>query len=194
MVARSMETTKQQEPSGTAATIAGTTIILVFIVGVIVPIILTLLMWLTPDTTRQTGDGGMFVSASTSAGGFLSLPVTSIQTSNGTIVVVGAFSGMRGQRLRIRDGIKSGLQLCVEESTASCSDMAGLWTGRLVPVPYRRGITDWIPLYIGARALSLWLLIGFFATIVVGIAAARISGWDSYEGKRESSESGKASP
>lgn len=110
-------------------------------------------------------------------GGFLSPPVTSVQTSNGDHCSGSAFSGLHGQRLRIRDGIKSGLQLCVEEATAACSDVAGSWTGQLVPVPYRRGITDWIPLYIGDRALPLWFLIGCFATIAVGIATARNGGW-----------------
>ena len=187
-----MATRTKQEPSGTAATLASAATVVVFVVGVVVPILLALLMWLTPDATQRTGDGGVFVSASISAGGFLSAPVTSVQTSNGTIAVYGAFSSLHGQRLRIRDGIKSGLQLCVEGSTAACADMAGPWTGRLVPVPHRRSMTDWIPVYIGDSALPLWFLGGFFATLAVVIALARIGGWDSYEGELESSEPSKS--
>lgn len=187
-----MATRTKQEPSGTAATLASAATVLVFIVGMVVPILLALLMWLTPDATQQIGDGGMFVSASSSAGGFLSPSVTSVQTTDGTIVVYGAFSGLHGQRLRIRDGIKSGLQLCVEGSAASCADMPGPWTGRLVPVTHKRSMTDWIPLYIGDLALPLWFLGGFLATIAVVIALARIGGWDSYEGELESSGPSKS--
>lgn len=188
-----MGTTKR-EPSGTAATLAIAATIMVFIAGVALPVILGLLIWLTPDATQRTGDAGMFVSASTSAGGFLSPSVTSVQTSNGTIAVVGAFSGLHGQRLRIRDGVKSGLQLCVEGSATVCADLAGPWTGRLVSVPHRRSMTDWISLHIGDRALPLWFLIGFFATVAVIIALARIGGWDGREGELESSEPGKSLP
>lgn len=131
-----MEAAKH-EASGTAAPLASAATIVVFIVGMIMPIVLAVLLWLAPDRTQRAGDAGTFVSASTSGGGFLSSPITSVQTSSGTIAVIGAFSGLHGQQLRIRDGIKSGLQLCVDGSL-------NVQTSR------GPGPVAWCPFHIGA--------------------------------------------
>lgn len=87
----------------------------------------------TPDVLTAHADAGTFVSSTASG------DTTTIQTTDGSIVVAGAFSSPRGQRLVLERRLKTGLQLCTVDSPV-CAPLAGPWPSRLHPVPFKRPV------------------------------------------------------
>lgn len=95
------------------------------------PCLISLGLAYTPDVVTATADTGEFVSSSAAQGGFFSPALTTVQTTTGSVVVTGSFSGARGQRLTLDRKLKSGLQLCAVDSAGSCAPVSGTWPGSL---------------------------------------------------------------
>jgi hypothetical protein len=120
-----------------------------------------------PNQIIRTGNAGTIISASAyAAGGFLSQPLTNIQTTAGTIVVNGVASVPHGQRLIVQDSTSKGLQACVG-SPPVCMEMGGTYAGNLRPVAHGWGPSLALRKILGVIAL-LWVPlggIGFMATM-----------------------------
>lgn len=121
-----------------------------------------------PDMVTREGNAGTFVSATASPGGFFSPDMTSIQTTQGTLVVGGAVSAQRGQVLVVRDTTGNGLQVCTIELPATCMSLVGQYAGQLAsirrpPISYDTRVT------LGSTA-GVWFLFGafFFMLVCVG--------------------------
>jgi hypothetical protein len=102
------------------------------------PCLISLGLAYTPDVVTATAGIGEFVSSSAAQGGFFSPALTTVQTTTGSVVVTGSFSGARGQRLALDRKLKSGLQLCVTDSVGSCALVSGTWPGRLQATQHER--------------------------------------------------------
>lgn len=159
---------------GRAANIA---MALVAIVGLLVPAIIGVIAGVATDTTLRAGNVGTFVSSSTSVGGLFTPTATTVQTSTGSVVVSGSLSALRGQELRVEDRIKSGLQLCVQTTPATCADVTGQWTGPMQPVQYQHHASTWILSHIGITGAMSWFFFGLIATLVAVVKLADAGGW-----------------
>jgi hypothetical protein len=95
------------------------------------PCLISLGLAYTPDVVTATAGIGEFVSSSAAQGGFFSPALTTVQTTTGSVVVTGSFSGAKGQRLALDRKLKSGLQLCAIETAGSCAAVSGTWPGSL---------------------------------------------------------------
>lgn len=137
--------------------------------GIVTPAVIGVLIGVTPDYLVRSADAGQFVSATTSAGGVLTPGVTSIQTTRGSISIVGQLSAERGQTLRVTDHLKDGLQLCVQGQPPACADLAGPWAGPMRPAPHRHYRFASLVTTIGARGVVAWILLGILAVFVSGV-------------------------
>ena len=131
--------------------------------GIVTPAVIGVLIGVTPNYLIRSGDAGQFVSATTSAGGFFTPGVTSIQTTRGSISVFGHLSAERGQPLQVTDQLKKGLQLCVQDQPPVCSDLAGPWAGHMQTAPYRHYRFTSLVTAIGANGVALWIMLGILA-------------------------------
>lgn len=128
-------------------------------------------LWALPDAVLGSRDAGSFVSASASAGGPFSQPVTTVQTSQGTWVIDGAVSAHRGQPLVVVDSTKDGLRLCAS-LPPRCVPLAGEFVGSMRTTS--RGSlnlsNDAWEFWCGAAAI--WFLLGavVFAVSIAFIA------------------------
>ena len=102
------------------------------------PCLISLGLAYTPDVVTATAGIGEFVSSSAAQGGFFSPALTTVQTTTGSVVVTGSFSGAKGQRLALDRKLKSGLQLCAIETAGSCAAVSGAWLGHLQATRYER--------------------------------------------------------
>jgi hypothetical protein len=138
---------------------------LIAIIGLVVPLITGVMASATPDALLRVGDAGKFVSSSASSGGLFTPTSTTVQTSTGSIVVSGALSAVRGQGLLVEDRLKSGVQLCVQTTPATCAFVDGQWTGNMHSVQDQRHSVTWLPARIGVDAAAFWFLVGLVATV-----------------------------
>lgn len=147
----------------------------------------------TPDVVSARVGAGTFVSSSGAPGGIWTRPSTTIQTTTGSMIVTGSFSGSRGQRLVLERKLKSGLVLCTESGLV-CAPLAGPWPGQLQTVTCTRPplaiLAKWsgsLPqLYFVALLLS-------FSVSVLYLAARVTSGEDgANEPDKQDGEAGKA--
>lgn len=148
------------------------TLLTVVTLGLIVPAAIGVTVKWTPDTALRTGSAGTFVSAIASAGGVFTPPVTSVQSSTGSIAVQGAFSAVRSQSLIVREGLKSGMQLCVEGQPRTCSALAGVWPGELVPVAHSLPWSAPLAKHFDPGLIAPWLMLGGLATFITFVARA----------------------
>lgn len=164
--------------SETKISIAVASWLAVCVIGLIVPVILGILIGITPDHLIHRASAGQFVSANASAGGFATPGITTIQTTQGSFVVTGELSVNRGQALDVLQTLKHGPQLCVYGPTQTCADLSGKWAGPMQDVAYPHHWTNPLVTHLGAEGVSLWFVIGLFATFVWGIAMAIVTGPD----------------
>lgn len=143
--------------------------VLVLLLGVATPIALTI--WQAAATTAavRSGSAGTFVSATASQGGFLSSPLTNVQTTEGSVVVQGTFSAPRGRVLAVEELNKTGLHLCAVGDLESCLPLEGHWAGQLTATPQAAGVFDFVGHGLSSDNLGRWLMAGL---ILAFIAAA----------------------
>lgn len=130
------------------------------------PILIWLVLSLTPDMTTRIGDAGVFMDANVASGGTFSYTMTSVHTSVGTFMVYGAYSAPRGQALVIEDTTRAGLELCARSKADSCVNLASPYGGPMRTVAVApwgltndaRGTWNYIAVF--------WLLIGILALLV----------------------------
>lgn len=149
--------------------------LIVILAGVVAPVVILILMAMTPNTLIRTGAAGRFISSNASAGGFMAPNITTVQTTSGSIAVYKTFSAPRNETLIVRETLKDGLQLCAEDKPDACVGLAGHWAGDMQPVPHDHHIFAGLVTGIGSGPAWLWLMMGIFATIVAtGLVAQLI--------------------
>ncbi len=116
----------------------------------------------TPDVVTATAGIGEFVSSTAAQGGFTTPTLTTVQTTTGSVVVTGSFSGARGQRLALYRKLKTGLQLCVVRAAGACAPVSGTWPGPFQPIPHRRPALAFLAPMQRGDHLRFWY---FFATL-----------------------------
>lgn len=156
--------------------------------GLLAPLIIGVVAGVTPDATLAVGEAGTFVASNTSAGGFFTPSATTLQTSTGSIVVWKPLSVVHGQRLRVEDRLKSGLQLCVQTTPPICAAVAGQWTGQLQPVRQKNHAFTRLAARVGIPGAAVWFALGLIATLIAIVALARPGGWLSDDMSSDGSE------
>ena len=150
--------------------------LLVLVLGVAAPI--ALLIWESAATTAavRSGSAGAFVSATASQGGFLSTPLTNVQTTLGSVVVQGTFSAPRGRALAVEELNKTGLHLCAVGDLETCLPLAGQWAGELTATPQAAGVFDFVGHGLSRGNLDRWLGAGLMVTFIalLGVIAGAV--------------------
>lgn len=119
-----------------AAKIATLLLLVVFLGCIAAPVGLMVWQATHPTTVIAEGAAGRFDSASSSAGGFFGPTLTTVQTSTGTIIVIGTFSALRGNALVVQaDNEHDRLRLCTVGTRTVCARVDGDWPGTLMPTP-----------------------------------------------------------
>lgn len=143
--------------------------------GIVAPGILMLWEAASTTATVRRGDAGVFVSSTSSPGGFTAPSLTSVQTSEGSITVVGIFSAPRGRELHVERTNKGSAQLCVT-GAGLCAPLAGDWPGSVVATPEAGRVFDFQANGLGYSNLGGWLvggmLVSFFAMVTALIIAS----------------------
>lgn len=147
----------------------------------------------TPDVVTATAGVGEFVSSTAAQGGFTTPTLTTVQTTTGSVVVTGSFSGARGQRLALDRKLKTGLQLCVVETAGACAPVSGTWPGPFHPIPHRRPALAFLaPLQRGDH-LRPWYFFAMLFTLPLSALCAlagRPPSDDDENGHKEGGEAG----
>jgi len=150
--------------------------VLALVLGVAAPI--ALLIWQSAATTAavRSGSAGAFVSATASQGGFLSTPLTNVQTTLGSVVVQGTFSAPRGRALDVEELNKTGLHLCAVGDLETCLPLAGQWAGDLNATPQAAGAFDFVGHGLSRGNLDRWLGAGLMVTFIalLGVIAGAV--------------------
>jgi len=157
------------------------------ICGIAPPAALLIWQTITPSVVIQRAGAGRFVSANTSSG-FLQSALTTVTTTQGSLIVVGVFSAPRNQSLEIVEWSQtSGLQLCAVGRRDTCLSLAGAWAGTLEPTPARARVFNFQSHGLDRSNLGLWLFLGCAVTLMAG--AGWLSGHAELEKKiRDSRE------
>lgn len=142
----------------------------VVLASVVAPVVILILMAMTPNTVIRAGAAGRFVSSTASAGGFMAPNITTVQTTTGSIAVYNAFSAPRNQALVVQETLKDGLQLCAQGKPDTCVDLMGGWAGDMQPVSHAHHVFAGLVTGIGFQVAAMWLLIG----IILAIGATAI--------------------
>lgn len=145
------------------------------VLGLVVPAIVGVLIGITPNPVVRSADAGQFVSATSSAGGFFTPGVTSVQTTQGSFAIIGPLSAERGQSLQVIDRLKDGLQICLRDSAPVCAPMAGLWAGQMQPVQHTHHMFEPLVTAIGANGVAAWIALGLLAVLISGIIIAVVT-------------------
>ena len=136
------------------------------------PCLISLGLNRTPDVVTATSDVGGFISSSAAQGGFTTPTLTTVQTTAGSVVVAGSFSGARGQQLALDRKLKSGLQLCVADSPEACAAVSGTWPGRLRPVPHHHPALAFLAPMQRGDYLRPWYFFATFSTLPLSLLCA----------------------
>lgn len=149
----------------------------ILLAGIVTPV--GLLIWeaASPSAVIAEGSAGTFNAAASSPGGFVVPTLTSVQTSIGSVTVVGTFSALRGSHLVVEEHNKSAaLQLCVADAPHVCAPLAGLWAGPMQSTPAAAHTTAFARRGLSTDNLGRWLGFGVLGTLiallVVGLAGA----------------------
>lgn len=146
--------------------------IVALVLGVAAPA--ALLIWEAASTTAiiVRGDAGSFLTSTSSPGGFFAPTITSVQTSAGSIAVIGTFSAPRGRALSIERTNKQGLRLCVTGAPASCAELVGNWPGPVVTTTEAGSVFDFQRSGLTYGNLNLWLMVGLLLSFLTMVVAA----------------------
>lgn len=146
-------------------------VLLVVLVGVATPVGLIIWEATSPSAAIQTSDAGAFVSSTSSPGGYFAPTLSSVQTTAGTITVVGTFSALRGSALAVQQMNKvTTLQLCIVEAPSSCAPLAGAWAGPMTPTPEAGHVVAFERYGLATGNLEAWIVFGVLALLIVGLS------------------------
>lgn len=167
-------TTSAYKPSGYWM-VFSVMLVLVLALGVATPIALTIWQAAARTAAVRSGSAGTFVSATASQGGFLSAPLTNVQTTEGSVVVQGTFSAPRGRALAVEDLNKTGLHLCPVGDLESCMPLEGHWAGQLTAAPQAAGVFDFVGHGLSSDNLGRWLMAGLILAFIVSAGLLAIA-------------------
>ncbi|TAM99109.1 MAG: hypothetical protein EPN40_05705 [Rhodanobacteraceae bacterium] len=136
--------------------------------GIALPTALLVWQASTPNAVIRRAGVGRFVSASSSSG-FLQSSLTTVTTTQGSLVVSGLFSAPRNQPLEMVEWSQtSGLQLCAVGRPDTCLPLAGAWAGSLQPTAARARAFNFQGHGLERGNLAFWLFIGCGMAFMVG--------------------------
>lgn len=164
--------------------------IVALVLGVAAPA--ALLIWEAASATATIvrGDAGDFLTSTSSPGGFFAPTITSVQTSAGSIAVVGTFSAPRGRTLSIERTNKQSLRLCVAGAPASCAELVGNWPGPVVPTTKAGSVFDFQRSGLTYGNLNLWLMVGLLLSFLTMVVAAVATETDAGNGRSPDCDAG----
>lgn len=137
--------------------------------GIAVPTALLIWQATTPNAVIRRAAAGRFVSASTSSA-FLQSSLTTITTTQGSLIVAGLFSAPRNQPLEVVEWSQtSGLQLCAVGQPDTCLPLAGAWAGTLQPTAARARAFNFQGHGLDRGNLEFWLFLGCAVAFMVGV-------------------------
>lgn len=163
---------------------------IVVLAGVVAPVVILILMAMTPNTVLRSGAAGRFVASNASAGGFMAPNISTVQTTTGSIAVYNMFSATRNEVLVVQRTLKDGLRLCAEGKPDTCVGLAGTWAGDMQPVPHVHHRFAGLVTGVGSGPAWLWLLMGIASSIVATGLAVQLT--DTGEPKRKRKRKSKA--
>lgn len=114
-----------------------------FLVGVATPA--GLLAWQVASKTvvMLQGPAGRLVSTRIDRGIFPVDTLTRVDTSTGSVLIQGPYSGIRGSPLVVEKLNKlPAMQLCRAGASMRCAPLAGAWVGTLTPTTASRNAVD----------------------------------------------------
>lgn len=156
--------------------------------GIALPTALLVWQASTPNAVIRRAGVGSFVSASSSSG-FLQSSLTTVTTTQGSLVVSGLFSAPRNQPLEIVEWSQaSGLRLCAVGRPDTCLPLAGAWAGTLQPTAARARTFNFQGHGLERGNLAFWLFVGCAMALMVGV------GWLSAHTELEDKSRGTREP
>jgi len=145
-------------------------------VSVVAPAVVWVVLFAMPSGVYEKGAVGTFVDADPG------IIVTTVRTTTSVISVNGGFSAGPSTALEVRNSGSQGMQLCATGTTI-CTDIHGVYAGRLLHIPGtpRRELSQ--DERSGAFLLSgLWLPAGLVVTAVMGVLCSN----DGSDGQHDS--------
>lgn len=137
--------------------------------GIALPTVLLIWQASTPNVVIRRAGAGRFVSASTNSA-FFQPSLTTVTTTQGSLIVVGLFSAPSNQPLEIVEWNQtSGLQLCAVGRHDTCLSLAGAWAGTLEPTTARARTFNYQGYGLDRSNVGLWLFLGCAIAFMVGI-------------------------
>lgn len=166
----------RSEPPGYLG-IYGIAFLLVLLLGIAAPVALQIWQAVTTTVAVRSGDAGAFVSATAAQGGFFTSALTTVQTSEGSVVVQGTFSAPRGRALTVEDLNKTGLHLCAVGDLDTCLPLAGHWAGPLTATPDAGRAFDFEHYGLSNDNLKRWMMAGVIVAFIamLGLIAGEIA-------------------
>lgn len=141
-----------------------------FMVGVATPA--SLLVWqaTSPFVALREGSAGTLVSTVVDRSFLPDNTLTRINTSTGTAVVHGVFSGLRGSPLRVVQFNKlTRLRLCIVGAHTTCAPLAGVWAGPLTPTAAAQTAVNFQRYGMTTRNLANCIGLGMLAVLIVAL-------------------------
>lgn len=155
----------------------GIVFLLVLLLGIAAPVALLIWQAVTTTVAVRSGDAGAFVSATAAQGGFFTSALTTVQTSEGSVVVQGTFSAPHGRALAVEDLNKTGLHLCAVGDLDTCLPLAGHWAGPLTATPDAGRAFDFEHYGLSNDNLKRWMMAGVIVAFIamLGLIAGEIA-------------------
>lgn len=154
-----IEVASKREPPGYLG-FFGIAFLLVLLLGFVAPVALLIWQSVTTTVAVRSGDAGAFVSATAAQGGFFTSTLTTVQTSEGSVTVIGTFSAPRGRALAVEDLNKTGLHLCAVGDLDTCLPLAGRWAGTLTATHEAGKGFDFERYGLSNNNLERWMMAG----------------------------------
>lgn len=153
--------------------VTGLVALLTGVGGIVVPLGLRLWEALTPSVVLARGNAGTFASATATPGGFFAAPLSTVQTSVGTLTVTGTFSAPRGSPLAVEEySQRDAWQLCVVGEPRSCTPLAGTWAGPMAATPAAAHAVAFARHGVSIDHLDNWLALGILGTFLTLLPCA----------------------
>lgn len=140
----------------------------IFLVGIATPA--GLLVWQATSASAALleGSAGTLVSTTVDHSILIGNTFTRVDTSTGSVVVHGVFSGPHGVPLLIDQFNKrTRLRLCIPGRSAACAPLAGVWAGPLAPTAAARTVVNFQRYGMTSSHLANWLALGVVAVLIV---------------------------
>lgn len=145
--------------------------VLAILLGLAAPT--TIFIWRAnaPTVVVEQGPAGTLRAANIHTSFYVTGNVTHLTTSEGTLVVNGAFSGPIGTPLTVeRTNKTSGMRVCTADARPACARLVGTWAGPMQPTIEAGKVVNFVQHGWSADSLDGWLWIGFAVVCTLALA------------------------